>query len=92
MGRSVACLALHTHPVPLTLPQLAVRALSCFREPVLFCNVAEDSWPILYVNQRFTDATGAQNVAALTHLSPLSRAESCVPVRLPLQASASAPA
>jgi hypothetical protein len=53
----------HTHA-------MAVRALSCFLEPVLFCNMAEDRWPILYVNQRFTQAIGAPLTGSSTSAGP----------------------
>jgi GAF domain-containing protein len=54
----------------LTVRSQTVRALSCFLEPVLFCNMAEDRWPILYVNQRFTQAIGAPLTGSSTSAGP----------------------
>ncbi|KAL4445354.1 hypothetical protein ABPG77_011179 [Micractinium sp. CCAP 211/92] len=43
-----------------------VRALSCFPEPVLLCDVAsDDKWPIVWVNDRFARETGVTERSCL---------------------------
>ncbi|KAL4452748.1 hypothetical protein ABPG75_008410 [Micractinium tetrahymenae] len=42
-----------------------VRALSCFQEPVMLCNVAMDGWQILYCNENWCTTTGFSEPACL---------------------------
>ena len=38
--------------------QRTVRALSCFDEAVMLCDVGADAWPQLYVNDQWCRLTG----------------------------------
>lgn len=42
-----------------------VRALSCFQEAVMLCNVADQGWPMLYVNENWCSDTGYSEPACL---------------------------
>lgn len=74
------CTHPHPHPHTPTPTRRAVRALSCFHEPVMLVNAAVEGWQILYCNENWCTTTGAHCFDMLRYDSSVPRRARAAPV------------